>query len=255
MKKTLALLLLLVTLSALAHSEEITVAAAADLTFAMKDLAARFQTQTGNEVRLSFGASGNFYSQISNGAPFDVFFSADSEYPDKLAAARKIDKASVRVYAVGALVLWLPNSSGLDLQKLKMDALLDPSVKKIAIANPEHAPYGRAAMAALEHFQLKALVRDKLVMGENISQAAQFVQSGNAQAGLIAESLALSPTMKGAGKFWSVPADSYPAIVQSAGILTSSKRKEKAQAFLDFVTSSDGAKILAQYGFGAPSRQ
>ena len=255
MKKTLALLVLFTLFAVCARAEEITVAAAADLTFAMNDLAAKFQKQTGNEVRLSFGASGNFYSQISNGAPFDAFFSADSEYPAKLAAARKIDRTSLRGYAVGSLVLWLPNSSGLDLQNLKMDTLLDPSVKKIAIANPDHAPYGRAAMVALEHFQLKALVRDKLVMGENISQAAQFVQSGNAQAGLIAESLALSPAMKNAGKFWVVPADSYPAIVQSAGILTSSKRKQTAQAFLDFVTSSDGATILAQYGFGAPPQR
>jgi len=256
MRKTLALLALFFTLfGALAYAEEITVAAAADLTYAMKDLAVQFQTKTGNTVMLSFGASGGFYSQIANGAPFDVFFSADSQYVAKLAAAGKIDQASVRNYAVGALVLWLPNRSRLDLQKLKMDVLLDRSVKKIAIANPEHAPYGRAAMAALEHFQLKMLVTDKLVMGENISQAAQFVSSGNAQSGLIAESLALSPKMKSGGTFWVVPPDSYPPIVQSAGILTSSKHKQTAQAFLDFVTSADGAKILAQYGFGAPPRQ
>jgi len=255
MKRLLTLLLLFTSVAALAHAEEITVAAAADLTYAMKDLAGQFQKKTGNTVTLSFGASGNFYSQITSGAPYDLFFSADSEYLAKLAAAGKIDKASVREYAMGALVLWVANSSGLDLQKLKMDALLDPSVKKIAIANPDHAPYGRAAMAALEHFQLKALVKDKLVLGENISQAAQFVQSGNAQAGLIAESLALSPTMKSAGKFWVVPSESYPAIMQSAGILTSSKRKETAQKFIEFVTSPEGAKILAQYGFGTPSRR
>ena len=134
MKRLLTLLLLFTSVAALA-----------DLTYAMKDLAGQFQKKTGNTVTLSFGASGNFYSQITSGAPYDLFFSADSEYLAKLAAAGKIDKASVREYAMGALVLWVANSSGLDLQKLKMDALLDPSVKKIAIANPDHAPYGRAA--------------------------------------------------------------------------------------------------------------
>ena len=108
-------------------------------------------------------------------------------------------------------------------------------------------------MAALQHFQLKGLVSDKFVLGENISQAAQFVQSGNAQAGLIAESLALSPAMKSAGSFWDVPADSYPEIQQVVGILTSSKHKQTAQAFIDFITSPRGAKILQQYGFGLPA--
>jgi molybdate transport system substrate-binding protein len=248
-------LVLLLLLTGFAHAEEITVAAAADLTYAMKDLAAQFQKQTGSTVNISFGASGNFYAQIASGAPYDVFFSADSEYPAKLAAAGKIDKASLRVYAVGSLVLWLPNSSPVNLQKLKMDAVLDPAVKKIAIANPDHAPYGRAAMAALEHYQLVGVVKDKLVLGENVSQAAQFVQSGNAQAGFIAESVALSPTMKNSGKFWMIPSASYPGLVQSAGILTSSKHKQRAQAFIDFVTSADGKRVLAQYGFGVPPRQ
>ena len=248
-------LLLLTLFAAYAQAEQVTVAAAADLTYAMKDLATQFHSKTGDNVVVSFGASGNFYSQIMSGAPYDVFFSADSEYPAKLAAAGKIEKATVRDYAAGALVLWLPNSSSLDLQKRQMDVLLDSSVKKIAIANPDHAPYGRAASAALEHFQLAGLVKDKLVLGENISQAAQFVQSGNAQAGLIAESLALAPVMKSAGKFWVVPADSYPAIVQSAGVLTSSKHKQTAQKFIEFVTSPEGARILAQYGFGAPRRR
>ena len=253
LKKALLFLLLVALAGVPVHAEEITVAAAADLNYAMKDLAAQFQQKTGNKVALSFGASGNIYSQIQSGAPYDLFFSADAEYPKKLADAGKIDKASVRTYALGHLVLWIPNSSQLDLQKLKMDVLLQPSVQKIAIANPEHAPYGRAAVAALEHFQLKGLVSDRFVLGENVSQAAQFVQSGNAQAGLIAESLALSPPMKSAGSFWEVPADSYPEIQQVVGIVTSSKRKQAAQAFVDFVTSAEGAKILQQYGFGIPA--
>ncbi len=247
--------LMLSLLSPALIAEQVQVAAAADLNYAMKDLAARFEQKTGNKVDLSFGASGNFYSQIQNGAPFDLFFSADLDYARKLAEAGKIESASVRTYAIGHLVLWVPNSSKLDLEKLKMNLLLDPSVQRIAIANPQHAPYGRAAMAALEHFGMKDKVASKLVLGENISQAAQFVQSGNTQAGLIALSLAMSPAMKSAGKYWEVPQDAYPEIQQGVGILSSSKRKQAAQAFIDYISSPEGTAVLEQYGFRVPSRQ
>ncbi len=208
MKWIVNALVLCCAFALVAHAvgEEITVAAAADLNYALKDLAQRFTKSTGTEVKLSFGSSGNLFSQIQNGAPFDLFFSADSGYPQKLAEAGLVDRSSVRTYAIGHLVLWVPNSLGLDPQKLKMDLLSDPKVQRIAIANPQHAPYGRAAMAAIEHFGFKDKIAAKLVMGENISQAAQFVQSGNAQAGLIALSLALSPAMKDAGRYWELPA-------------------------------------------------
>jgi len=146
----------------------------------------------------------------------------------------------------------VPNSSKLDPQKLKMDVLLDPSIKKIAIANPDLAPYGRAANAALEHFQIKGLVKDKLVMGENVSQAAQFVQSGNAQAGLIPLSLALSPAMKDGGQYWELPQDAYPEIQQGAGVVSASNNKKAAQAFLDYIGSPEGTAVLEQYGFRVP---
>src|SRR5271165_4094692 len=149
MRKSL-IAILLVFLAGCASAEEITVAAAADLNYALKNLAVRFEKQTGDKVTLSFGSSGNLFSQIQSGAPFDLFFSADEQYPQKLATAGFMDAASLRSYAVGHLVLWVPNSSGLDPQKLKMDSLLQPSVQHIAIANPQLAPYGRAAMAALE---------------------------------------------------------------------------------------------------------
>ncbi len=145
--------------------EQVTIAAAADLNYALKDLATRFEHNTGNKVTLSFGASGSFYSQIQSGAPYDLFFSADMDYPRKLAAAGLVENASLRVYGVGHLVLWVPKSSTLDPGKLKMDLLLQPSVRQIAIANPQHAPYGRAAMAALDHFGLKDKVANKLVLG------------------------------------------------------------------------------------------
>jgi molybdate transport system substrate-binding protein len=250
------ILLFLVFLSCLtaASADEIKVAAAADLNYAMNELAARFEQKAGDKVSVSFGASGNFYSQIQNGAPYDLFFSADAEYPKKLAAAGLMERSSLRTYAVGHLVLWVPKSSPLDPQKLRMNLLLQPSVQKIAIANPEHAPYGRAAMAALEHFGLKDKIAGKLVFGENISQAAQFVQSGNTQAGLIALSLAASPPMKNAGKYWELPSDTYPEMQQVVGIVSSSKNKPAAQAFLDFVRSPQGASILQQYGFSVPQR-
>ena len=232
------------------RGEQITVAAAADLNYALKDLAQRFTQSTGTEVKLSFGSSGNLFSQIQNGAPFDLFLSADTSYPQKLADARQAEL--LRTYAVGHLVLWVPNSVGLDPQKLKMELLSDSRVQHIAIANPQHAPYGRAAMAALEHFGLKDKVAPKLVVGENISQATQFVQSGNAQAGLIALSLALSPAMKDAGHYWELPPDAYPELQQVAAIITASKHKTAAQAFLNYVTSPEGQAILQQYGFRTP---
>jgi molybdate transport system substrate-binding protein len=247
-------LLLAVWLGTFAVAEDLTVAAAADLNYAMKDMASRFEQKTGAKVKLSFGASGNFYSQIQSGAPFDLFFSADAEYPEKLAAAGAMDGSSLRTYAVGHLVLWVPKSSGLDPQNLKANLLLEAAIQKIAIANPEHAPYGRAAMAALQTLGLKNKVRDKLVLGENVSQAAQFVQSGNAQAGLMPLSLAISPPMKDAGSYWEIPAEDYPEIDQEAGIVSSSKHKASAQAFLDFVASPVGGAILRQYGFALPSR-
>ncbi len=156
--KGISILLILacaMAIPARAGAEEITVAAAADLNFALQDLAARYTKATGTQVRLSFGASGNLFSQIQNGAPFDVFFSADADYPKKLADVGLVDATLLRTYAIGHLVLWAPKSSSLDPQKLKMDLLTSPEVKRIAIANPQHAPYGRAAMAALEHFGLK----------------------------------------------------------------------------------------------------
>ena len=239
-------------LSPLAVAEQITVAAAADLQYALQTLAARYEKKTGDNIKISFGSSGNLFSQIEGGAPYDLFFSADLEYPRKLAAAGLVEGASLRTYGAGRLVLWVTSGLGLDPAKLKMELLAQPSVKRIAIANPQHAPYGRAAMAAIEHFGLKDSVADKLVFGENISQAAQFVQSGNAQAGLIALSLAMSPSMKDSGKYWELPSDSYPDLRQGAAVISSSKHKQAAQAFLDYVSSAEGVSVLEEYGFRIP---
>jgi molybdate transport system substrate-binding protein len=252
MRTILPLLLLTTVLCSAAHAQNITVAAASDLNYALKDLASRFEKKTGDKVTLSFGASGNLYSQIQGGAPYDLFFSADIAYPQKLASAGLVESSSLRTYAIGHLVLWVPNGSSLDPQ-LKMDLLLQSAVQRIAIANPTHAPYGRAAMAALEHFGMKDKVAGKLVFGENISQAAQFVQSGNAQAGLIALSLAVSPAMKDSGRYWELPTDSYPELQQGVALLAASKHKPAAKAFVEYVLSAEGAAVLAQYGFRVPA--
>jgi len=155
-------------------------------------------------------------------------------------------------YAVGRIVVWIPADSKINLIEQKWNALLDPSVQKIAIANPEHAPYGRAAVEALKRAGIYERVQPKLVYGENISQAAQFVQSGNAQAGIIALSLAISPAMK-TGQRWGVPVDQYAPIEQAAVIMKSARDKEAAHDFLAFVSSDAGQRILGSYGFELPN--
>jgi molybdate transport system substrate-binding protein len=232
-------------------AESITVAAAADLNYALQDLAGKFEKATGTKVVVSSGSSGNLYSQIQNGAPFDLFFSADEEFPRKLAAAGFADSSTLRTYAIGHLVLWVPQGSALDPGGLHMELLNQPSVQKIALANPQHAPYGRAAVAALEHFGLRDKLGAKLVYGENVSQAAQFAQSGNAQAALIALSLVKSPAMA-SGKYWEVPADAYPEMKQAVVVVSASKHKKEAQAFLEFVLSPQGMETLRSYGFAPP---
>ena len=228
------------------------VAAAADLQFALKDIAQQYEHQTGHKVEITFGSSGNFFSQLQNGAPFDVFFSADIAYPARLRQANLTEQNSLLKYAVGRIVIWIPADSKINLIERKWDALLNPSVQKIAIANPEHAPYGRAAVEALKRAGIYEKVQAKLVYGENISQAAQFVQSGNAQAGIIALSLAVSPAMK-TGQRWGVPADQYAPIEQAAIIMKSARDKEVARAFLAFVSGDAGQRTLGSYGFELPN--
>jgi molybdate transport system substrate-binding protein len=233
------------------RAEEIRVAAAADLEFAMKDVAAQFEKHTGTKVDVTYGSSGNFFSQLQNGAPFDLFFSADMDYPRKLEAAGLAEPGTVYEYAIGRIAIWTPADAQVDVVRLGWKALLDARVQKIAIANPAHAPYGRAAVAALEKAGIYDQVKAKLVYGENISQAAQFVQSGNAQAGIVAMSLAVSPGMK-EGKRWEIPVDMHPSIEQAALLLKASKNKTSARAFLEFLKSEGGRATLSKYGFTIP---
>jgi molybdate transport system substrate-binding protein len=255
MKLLCRLAVWLVLLASCATGQEITVAAAADMNAVLPEIVARYTKQTGQPVKLLFGSSGNLTNQIRNGAPFDVFFSADEEYPRQLIAEGLAVRDSLYRYAVGRLVLWVPNESTLDLPTLGMTALLDPSVKKIAIANPQHAPYGRAAEAALKHFGLYNQVAARLVLGENVAQAAQFVESGNAQAGLIALSHALAPAMKNKGRYWTVPLDSYPMLNQAAVLLSRSKSQAAARLFVEFVRAPEATSLLGAYGFSLPAEK
>jgi molybdate transport system substrate-binding protein len=235
-------------ISQICVAQEITVAAAADLQFAMQDVAARFQKETGKTIKPIYGSSGNFFQQIQNGAPFDMFFSANLDYPKQLDAAGLIEPESFYQYARGKIVIWVRNESKLDL-KSGMKVLLDTSVKKIAVANPQHAPYGQAAVAAMQKENIYDAVKDKFVLGENISQTASFVVSGSADIGIVALSLALSPNMKDKGRYAEVSADEYPPIEQACIILKSSKNKEAAGQFLSFIKTAAVGDVLRSYGF------
>jgi molybdate transport system substrate-binding protein len=249
--KSLVVLLAILLATVPARASEISVAAAADLKFAIADLAAQFEKQTGNKVNVTYGSSGNFFSQLQNGAPFDLFFSADMDYAQKLETAGVAEPGSLYRYAAGNLALWAPADSQLDFAA-GWKVLLDDRVQKIAIANPEHAPYGRAAVAALKKAAIYDQVKSKLVFGDNISQAAQFAQSGNAQVGIVALSLAVSPAMRD-GKRWNVSTDMHPPIDQAAVLMKNAKNKEGAHAFLDFVKTEPARATLAKYGFTFPA--
>jgi molybdate transport system substrate-binding protein len=249
--RRLSAIFCLLLLASCGRAQTLRVAAAADLQFAMSELGSQFEKKTGTKVEISYGSSGNFRAQIENGAPFDVFFSADAQYPEQLVAAGVADGQSLFVYAQGHLVLWAPAGANLRLAERGFDALKDLRVEKIAIANPEHAPYGRAAVAALQKAGLYEQVKSKLVYGENISQAAQFAQSGSAQAGIIALSLTFAESMK-SGEKWEIPTEFYPSMQQEAVIVSASPNKAAAKAFLEFVKSDAGRKILSKYGLTPP---
>ncbi len=245
----------LLGISGHAFAAKILVAAAADLNFAIKDIIAEFERKTGHHVKLSLGSSGNFMMQISNGAPFELYFSADIGFPRKLEDAHLTVPNTLFPYAIGRIVVWVPKDSSINVQELGMNALLDPSIKKIAIANPKHAPYGRAAVAALKHFDLYDKVEEKFVLGENISQTAQFVQSGNADIGIIALSLAVAPSLVEAGRYWEIPLTAYPRMEQGAVILKTAKKNgnfETVKQFADWVAAPAGREVLKRYGFYMP---
>lgn len=227
---------------------EVLVAAAADLRFAMDSLVAIFSRDNpGITVKVTYGSSGNFFEQIKNGAPFDLFYSADVDYPKQLKEQNKV-LSTVHVYGTGQLVLW---SKALDPAKQQMNTLLDPAVTRIAIANPAHAPYGKRAEEALRHYNLYDKVKDKLVIGENIAQTAQYAQTGAAEVGIIALSLALSPTMQQAGgKYWLIPAAAHAPLLQGFVLLPHAQGNNGAEKFAAFCDSETARATLRRFGFG-----
>lgn len=240
-----------------ATSRKMTVAAAADLKAPLGELGQAFEKRTGTKVEASYGSSGSLFAQISNGAPFDVFMSADTDYPTKLASAGQALGDTMRVYARGTLALWMSKDwqakYGSAHPKLDLNLLLDGSVTHVAIANPQHAPYGRAAEAALRRVNILDRVRPKIVTAENVAQASQFVYSGSSDAGLVALTAVLAN--KGAGGRWEiVPIDLYPPIDQAAVVTRHGEANQAARDFINFVTSPEGKAILKKYGFGEPSK-
>ncbi|RAW02371.1 molybdate ABC transporter substrate-binding protein [Pseudochryseolinea flava] len=242
------LFLLTATTLSFGQEKKIRVAAASDLKFAMDSLITAFQKKNSGEVEATYGSSGKFHEQIRHGAPLDVFFSADIAYPTKLMESN-LASSEVYAYAKGRIVLW---SKTLDPTVSGMRTLEDASIKKIAIANPKHAPYGQRAMESIEHAKLKSSINTKLVYGENISQTAQFVATGAADIGVIALSLAVAPTMRTQGRYYIIPEHTHKPLIQGAIITAYGKGKQLAASFLDFVKSSEGMSILAHFGFTKP---
>lgn len=234
-----------------AQAAGITVAAAADLKFAMDEIVVAFRRQhPGDEVTTVYGSSGKFFTQIQQGAPYDLFFSADIAYPRELAKAGQAGSA-VHAYATGRLVLWSPSP---DVVRRGLPGLADPGVLRVAIANPRHAPYGRRAEEALKAAGVWPQVQGKLVLGENIAQTAQIVQSGNAPAGLIALSLALSPELRRSGQYLLLPATLHAPLEQAFIVTSKGAALPAAARFAAFLTTPAATAILARWGFEPPAQ-
>lgn len=245
----LILLLVLFSVPPLQGEEKaLTVASASDLYFALREIGRDFERTTGTKVILSFGSSGKLSQQIEHGAPFDLFFSASRSYVDRLQKKGLILEDTKRVYAMGRIVLAVSRRSGLRLEGLK--DLLKPEVRRVAIANPSHAPYGIAAREALISAGLWERIRGKLVYGENIRQTLQFIQTGNAEAGIVALSIADVPEVE----YIPIDPSLHRPIEQVVAIVRGTGREKEARAFIDFVTGPSGRAIMERYGFIVPSR-
>jgi molybdate transport system substrate-binding protein len=229
--------------------KQLRVAAAADLQPVMPVLSQAYEKATGVKLVVSFGSSSTLATQILGGAPMDIFLGADFTYPEKVVAAGLADGTAPTSYAKGTLVLWARKDSG--LLPLSIERLTDPRVKTVAIANELHAPYGRAAAEALRKMKMYDAVSPHFVVGENITQTAQFVESGNAQLGLISLTAASTEHFKHLGTYVLVPTTQYLAILQYAVVMKNSDRKAEAHAFLDWLLSSPVQGMLPNLGLGA----
>jgi molybdate transport system substrate-binding protein len=233
-----------------AYAETITVAVAANVKYAFADLQQAFSRESGIAVKSVFGSSGKLTAQIENGAPFDVFLSADMKYPQTL-FQDGLATTEPRVYANGVLVLWTLNP--IDLGK-GIRVLKDPAVQKIAVANPKLAPYGREAMNVLDHFGLHAAVDSKLIYGESISQVSQYIDSKSADIGFTAKSVVLAPEVAGKGKWVELPRDSYHPIAQGVVILKHGAETDAkaSRRFVDFLATPAARAIFGKYGYLLP---
>jgi molybdate transport system substrate-binding protein len=226
------------------------IAAAADLQPVLPALIEEFEQQTHQKAEASYASSATLATQILNGGPFDLFLAADLSFPQKVASAGLADSAEPIPYARGTLVLWARNDS--PVQPLRLDSLRSPALRTIAVANAEHAPYGRAAKTAIEKLGLADALRGKLVVAENIAQTAQYADSGNADAGLISLTSALTPRLSADGKYVVMPENSYPPVLQGAVVIKRSPAAEEARRFLAFLLSPPIRKQLADRGLKAP---
>lgn len=248
-KKALAVLLTIVLSSLIvtvSHAASLTIAAAADLNGALSEIGRLFEKKTGIAPVFNFGSSGMLAMQVENGAPFDLFFSADRQFVERLKAGGIVVADSVKPYAVGRIGITTKKGAGITVRT--MSDLAAPSVKKIAIANPDHAPYGRAAKEALESAGLWDKVKPRLVYGENIRQTLQFVSSGNADAGIVAFSLH-DPKER---EFVLIDAKLHKPLVQAVGIVSSSPNKHAARLFAEFIFAEEGQEVMRRYGFERP---
>lgn len=249
MKKLICILL--ASLAIPASAQTLMVAAASDLATTIEELAAAFARQVpGARVKTSLGASGNLFAQVKNGAPFDIFMSADMAYPARLAKEGAADGATLQAYAVGRVVLWTVDRR-FDLSG-GLRVLIDARLVRVAIANPDVAPYGHAARAALQAHGYWDAVKDKLVIGENIAQAAQFVQTGNAQLGVVSYSTVLGPRMKGVGSYYLIPDDRVAPIEQGAIVTRKGQGNPLSGRFMQFLQSPAAREILLRHGFSIP---
>jgi molybdate transport system substrate-binding protein len=232
-----------------AHAEKIMVAAAADLKFAMDEIVTGFrQNRTGAEVEVIYGSSGKFHTQIRQGAPYDLFFSADISYPREL-AKNGMAASEVKPYAFGRIALW---SNSRDAANMTMASLTDSRISRIAIANPKHAPYGKRAEEALRTSGLWDKLQSRLIFGENIAHTAQFVQTGNAQVGIIALSLAVNSELAKKGGYYLIPENLHKPLEQGYVITTRGAGKPLAKQFADYMGSKAARSVMTKYGFVLP---
>lgn len=248
MKKSFLALSLVAGLATPGLAVTLNVSAAISTQDALNEIIANYEKDTGNQVKPTYGASGKFFTQLTQGAPFDLFFSADNEYPAKL--FQKGISETPRRYGQGRLVLWTLKTSPLDIKK-GLGILKDTRIRKVAIANPELAPYGRAAIEVLQSAKVYQNLDPKLVRGENIAQTAQFADSGSAEIGFLSLSLAVSPNLARHGKYWTIPARLHSPIAQDAAVIKSSPEIKTARQFLDYCTSKKARNIWKRHGLEA----